>query len=780
MALEPGTRLGPYEIVELRGKGGMGEVYRARDTRLDRDVAVKVLPAELTEDETYRKRLEREAKTISQLQHDRVCRLYDVGTEGEVQFLVMEYLEGETLDERLLRDPPGVEELARIGCEVADAIYAAHEAGVVHRDLKPANIMLTGSGVKVLDFGLARESPVVGTDVDTRAATVPEITVAGQLAGTMHYMAPEQLRGELAGPPADMWALGCTLYQMATGRRPFEGASQADLIASIVDSQPDAPSSRNPQCPVPLERVITRCLEKNPERRWHSARDVAIELETIAGGRVASATPAPQPPASPGRGRRPFSPLAASAVAIAALLAALLYLFGRDTTTVALPLTSIAVLPFEDLTAGGDQQRLGRAVANDLSDLLSRSESLQVAATASATRARTEEVALSYLGGFLQVGSIVDGQILEAGDDLRLSVQLIRLEDGYQIWSGTYEGPADALSRLQEEIAVALYSELGVEHRYPWLRRARFRTRDPRAFELLIKAVESEQMHTEEGYRGEIEYALQALEIDPGFAQAHAQKAWAHYFLWFNGFDRSQSNLEMSRESAENAIAIDEWHGSAQMLLAIFSMDEWDWEAAEERIYAAITENPGQTDLRFASSRLLLQTGRVEESLVEIRLFVGDGPSDTKSWALVAKGEIEEGRALLERSDLDFPSHRRSRAGAQFLAGDHRAALSSILEDAPTETSETVLASYDRDGLRPGLQGALGWLNEDFERPCHEAPIAAVRLYAWLEDREGFFECMDAAIEERALLYYKTDPTFDAFRDDPRFKEALRRMNLLD
>jgi Tol biopolymer transport system component len=313
MALQPGHRLGPYEIVELRGKGGMGEVYRARDTRLERDVALKVLPTELSEDEVFRRRFEREAKTISQLQHPNVCTLHDVGSQDGVDYLVMEFLEGETLQDRIARGPLAIDEALRIGSEVAEGIEAAHRGGVVHRDLKPGNVVLTTGGAKVLDFGLARDTGSVAV-IDTEAATMPAtITEEGHLVGTMPYMAPEQLQGSQVDARSDIWALGCLLYEMATGTRPFGGPSRADLIASILGTEPEPPTRRQPLAPRHFDHVVKRCLEKDPERRWQSARDVGLELLSPA---EVPENPEPSP------GRRIAAP-AAAALGVLILLAGL-------------------------------------------------------------------------------------------------------------------------------------------------------------------------------------------------------------------------------------------------------------------------------------------------------------------------------------------------------------------------------------------------------------------------------------------------------------------------
>ena len=309
MTLEAGTRLGPYEIVSLLGKGGMGEVYKARDTRLEREVAIKVLRAEWSGDPRFKERLEREAKKISQLQHPNVCTLYDVGSQDGVDYLVMEYLHGETVESRLKKGPLPIPEVLKIGSQIAEAIEAAHRRGVVHRDLKPGNVILTETGAKVLDFGLARDATPPGQAVDTQAGTfAAAITEEGSFAGTMPYMAPEQLEGRAADARADIWALGCVLYEMATGERPFRGATRASLVTAIMSAEPEPVSRKRSIAPERLDWVIKRCLAKDPERRWHSARDVAIELDAIAGQAAVAydSSPAAVAPASPRRHGPPW------------------------------------------------------------------------------------------------------------------------------------------------------------------------------------------------------------------------------------------------------------------------------------------------------------------------------------------------------------------------------------------------------------------------------------------------------------------------------------------
>jgi Tol biopolymer transport system component len=283
MTLAVGTRLGPYEILAPIGAGGMGEVYRARDTRLDRRVAIKVLPAQLSSSPELRDRLEREARTISQLSHPHICALYDIGREGDTDFLVMEYLEGETLADRLSRGALPFEQVCRYGAEIAEGLGAAHAAGVVHRDLKPGNVMLTKAGVKLLDFGLAKVlAPAAPVDTLTSAPTrAKDLTTQGTLLGTIPYMAPEQLEGKQADARTDIFAFGSVLYEMAVGRKAFAGRSQAALISSILSTEPPPVSSLQPMSPPAFDRLVKTCLAKDPAERWQSVHDIGLQLESI-------------------------------------------------------------------------------------------------------------------------------------------------------------------------------------------------------------------------------------------------------------------------------------------------------------------------------------------------------------------------------------------------------------------------------------------------------------------------------------------------------------------
>jgi serine/threonine protein kinase len=327
MALTAGTKLGPYEIQSPLGAGGMGEVYRAMDTRLDRAVAIKVLASHLSSSPELKQRMEREARAISSLNHPNICHLYDIGSQDGTDYLVMEFLEGETLAERLRKAAMPLSEILKIGIAVAEALAVSHRQGVVHRDLKPGNIMLTQGGAKLMDFGLAKplglQTTAAGsgsapsfTAVATLSGPSPlsPLTTAGSIVGTIQYMSPEQIEGKEADARSDIFAFGAVLYETVTGRRPFTGKSQISLASSILEKDPEPISATNPLIPSAFEHVLTTCMQKNPEDRFLAAHDIKLELQWIAAGRSSSAVPAL--PASPSHTRERLGWIAAIVVAI--------------------------------------------------------------------------------------------------------------------------------------------------------------------------------------------------------------------------------------------------------------------------------------------------------------------------------------------------------------------------------------------------------------------------------------------------------------------------------
>ena len=356
MPLKAGSRLGPYEIVAPLGAGGMGEVYTAQDTRLDRRVAIKILPSHLTGDATLRQRLEREARAVSSLNHPHICTLYDVGEHEGVDYLVMELLEGETVAERLKSGPMPAEQVLRYAIEISDALDKAHRHGVVHRDLKPANIMLTPGGAKLLDFGLAKlTGPATdAAGVSALPTEARSLTAEGSILGTFQYMAPEQLEGKPADARTDLFSLGAVIFEMATGRKAFEGGSQASLIASILERQPPSISSVQPMTPPALDRVVQTCLQKNPDDRWQTAHDVTLQLRWVAEAGSEAGTPAPVAARRRSREKLAWGLAGALAVALLGTSAAALHYRSGANVPERLVRSSIVAPPGSTFQFGGD------------------------------------------------------------------------------------------------------------------------------------------------------------------------------------------------------------------------------------------------------------------------------------------------------------------------------------------------------------------------------------------------------------------------------------------
>jgi len=389
MSIAAGTRLGPYEIVSRIGAGGMGEVWRARDTRLERDVAIKVLPASLAHDPQFRLRFEREAKTISQLNHPNICQIHDVGEspQDHTSYLVMELLEGESLADRLTRGVLPFSEVLRYGAQIAEALAAAHRAGITHRDLKPGNIMLTRSGAKLLDFGLAKGAQAASPiQFDGTGATEHKpLTAQGTILGTLPYMSPEHLEGKEADHRADIWALGCILYEMASGRPPFAANSSASLIGAILKDEPLPPSRFQPVVPAPLDRVVMTCLAKNPEERWQSAQDIARELRWIGEGVRPESSPARKLPVRP-------AILVLFAVLLLSLIAGVMRWSTSRTSAATTPVIVLMDSTHPLRVYDPVTLRNGGTNADDLSDLLNDLPVRLVKENTSWTWHREEEV----------------------------------------------------------------------------------------------------------------------------------------------------------------------------------------------------------------------------------------------------------------------------------------------------------------------------------------------------------------------------------------------------
>ncbi|MEK7316413.1 MAG: protein kinase, partial [Candidatus Eisenbacteria bacterium] len=714
MPLAPGSKLGLYEVLAPLGAGGMGEVYRARDPRLGRDVAVKVLPPEFALDPERLARFRREAQTLAGLNHPNIAAIYGLEETGPTPHLILELVEGETLAARLAHGPLPTRDALALGIQIAAAVEAAHERGIVHRDLKPGNVMINQSGmVKVLDFGLAKSDATASTEGETvagltRAARAGD-TVAGVLLGTVAYMSPEQARGLPVDRRSDVWSFGCVLFECLAGRPPFTGATASDLIARILEREPDWTALPN-ATPARARDTLRRCLKKNADERPRDIRDVRLEL-------VAAAAPGGKADA------------------------------GHE--------KSIAVLPFEN-QSGVDDEYFADGVTDEILNALSQIEGLRVAARASCFAFKGRREDLRAIGERLDVATVLEGTVRRAGTRLRITVQLANASDGYQIWSERYDREVTDVFAVQDEIANAIATKLrGALHAEADRSRSRGRTKNLEAYELLLRG---RALQTKRGrfMPQAIACFEQAIALDPNYAEALAWLADSYRLRGVFGVAPTQFAMTKAKELAQRALAIDESLGDAWATLgSVAEQFERNFEESERLYRRAMEADP--RNARARAQRALWRAFRGamqdDEAVAEARRAVQDDPLNAwvggmLSYTLGVVGKHDESLVVAERSvALDpesfFAQWDLMRANA--WAGRHDRAL---------EMAPGLLAESGRHiwalGLLSWTYGQVGRLEE--ARACFDELEARSRhefvSRSWLS-----IGAASAGLEEPAMQW---------------------------
>jgi serine/threonine-protein kinase len=783
-----GQRFGHYRILEKIGAGGMGEVYRAHDEQLDRDVALKVLPTSTLADETARARLLREARAAAALNHPYICTIHEVGEAEGQAYIAMEYLVGQPLSQVIPRGGLTVELVLRYGGQIADALEHAHERGIVHRDLKSANVLISPGGrAKVLDFGLAKR---VSSKELTEATTQSQasLTQMGAFAGTLPYMSPEQLRGQSASAASDVWALGVVLYEMAAGQRPFQGQTGFELSSAILN-QP--PSPLPGQVPTELKAVIERCLEKEPARRYQRAGEVRAALEAIQTGAVA-----PWVAWRYRLARRPRLVLAATVVVVLAVLAALDVggLRTRLLGEAAPQIQSLAVLPLENLSGDPGQEYFADGMTEALITDLARLGGLKrVIARGSVMRYKGTNKSLPEIARELKVDALITGAVLRGGDRLRITAQLINPTTGAQLWADRYDRDLRNVIYLQNEIVAAITREIRLQLTpQEQARLATARTVEPEAYEAYLKGRFHWLKLTPKALDTALEYFQLAANKDPNYALAYVGISGAWAARAHMGWMPHREAIPHWKAAAEKAVELDETLSEAhEMLATVKFYAEWDWAAGQREFQRAIELNPRCTDWRVMYYCSLWALNRLEEAMAEIRRCLESDPLNpldrtNLGWTLVLLGRYDDAIAQFQevlRIEPGLPG-----AHQNLWIGFHK---EQMFEQALTEAKNyfaalsdgEVVEAIERGYAQGGYPGAMREAAETLaarSKRTYVQPTVIASAYALAGEKDRALDWLEKAYLERdsQLVYLRVVPELDPLRNDPRFQDLLRRMNL--
>jgi len=805
MPLQPGDRLGPYAIQSLLGEGGMGEVYRGRDTRLGRDVALKVISPRLVGDPRLRRRFELEARAASVLNHPAIVTIYDVGDAEGIPWIAMEWVEGQTLREALGTGPLPIREALQIARQIADGLAVAHAKGIVHRDLKPANVMITADGRgKILDFGLARQTGQGSEDLlsqaDTLATPSGEATREGTILGTVGYMSPEQAKGRPVDFRSDQFAFGLIVYEMLSGRRAFDRPTPVETLAAVIRDEPVPLASLRPEIPPRLERVIATCLAKSPEDRFASTRELAAALDALAMGSVAVAeTPTASDVAAAPKvpHRRPF-PRRALLIGLPLALAVTVLGWGW-LRFYASPgaIDSLAVLPFENASRDPDSEYLGDGLTNSLIEQMSRVRSLKVMARATVFRFKGTADPLAA-GRQLGVGAVLTGSVARRGGQVSVSAELVETKTGARLWGERYDRPFAELIRLQDLLATGaakgLRLALSGEERRNF---SRFGTENAEAYDLVLRARQLFARETEEDDLEARRLFLQAIEKDPRFVEAYLGVRGTYTRAASHGWTRPAEAWPLAAEALRKAHEIDPESVLVRGSLASqhFLVD-WDWAAAEREYRDLIGDPRLMFGLQFrAVAMFLWARGRADEAAAVLERALRVDPGNLESRINLADylahaGRLDEAitqyQAVID-TEPTYPSPLYGLADVLKRRGDVAGAIAALRKAYELDGEQHGVAALGTARTQQDLENAeilvaqarLADL-EALARERYVSPLDIARLQAQIGEREKAFASLEAAFADRTpgLLFLKVDHAWDRIRDEARFAALVRRVGI--
>jgi eukaryotic-like serine/threonine-protein kinase len=819
-----GKTVGHYRVLERLGSGGMGVVYKAEDTMLGRIVALKFVPDELSSNPRALERFRREARIASSFDHPHICTIYEVAEhEGQV-FIAMQYIEGETLAQRIAAGPLAIDQVLKWSMQFSDALDAAHRKGIIHRDIKPANILLTARAeAKILDFGLAKLSqpetnPAEALTLDSA------LTRPGMMLGTVLYMSPEQVKGFPLDPRTDIFSLGVVIYEMVTGRNPFWSDSPSSILVAVLEHEPAPLSRYASSVPPELERIVAKALRKDREERYQTVRDMLLDLknlnesltvgkfmrsassQAIAGSAIAGmsgtnpaiseplpgpAGPGATPAASTGGAEVTKRSWARNKLLLGSVLGAIVAAWFVHSAVQQKAYDSIAVLPFRNASGAAAMEYLGDGITQSLTRDLSKLGGFRVLASSAVGRYKGEDVDVSKLGSQLKVATILTGRFAEQDNNLTVNCELVDASNGTLLWSETYSQENTNLLALEDEItrrvAERLKPKLSAAEEKALAKRD---TNNEDAYRLYLQGRHELNQVSVEGRKKAIGFFNQALQIDPNYALAYAGLAESHALLGFTDPPREQ--LPRAREAAKRALAIDDNQPDAHLILAfVLERFDWDWAGGDREYRRAIDLNPRSGWAHSLYALCLMQMeqwqGAVEEAQKSVELEPDLLPARINfGWVYYARRDDDH---AIEQLNLALAMNQDS-ALAHYLLGSVFL-QKGMLAEALRESQKAVSLSDDPIHLAGLARAYTAVRNKEeanrtlekilalsMQRYVDASQVAGV--YAAMGDNEKAFEWLEKALDQRALdlILVRIDPSYDKMRSDPRYKQLLLRMGI--
>jgi serine/threonine protein kinase/Flp pilus assembly protein TadD len=793
MSIPSGKVLAHYEIVSPLGAGGMGEVYLARDTQLDRLVALKFLPHEISRDPQRLRRFTQEAKAASALNHPNIAHIYELSEADGTRFIAMEYVEGKPLDQKINHSPLRPAEILQIAPQIADALSEAHSKGIIHRDIKASNIVLTNRGqVKVLDFGLAKvlaDNACPDPDVSTQLKTTP-----GMVIGTVPYMSPEQALGQTIDHRSDIFSLGIVLYEMATGRLPFSGRTVTETLSRITHDQPEAVSRYNYDVPAELERIIRKCLEKDPARRYQATSELVVDLENLK--RDSQSVGLTN--TSPARSKREKRLFLVGGALLLALLGVGLFLVlrnGGSKNNDRQSIQTIAVLPFANSSGDQSSEYLSDGITESIINSLSQLPRLRVMARATVFRYKGKEVDPERIGRALQVDAVLTGRVLQQADNLVVQADLVNVNDGSELWGEHYTRKAVDVFAIQDEIAKQITDRLrlrlsGAEEKLV----TKHYTENAEAYDLYLKGRFFQQKGTEEDLDKAIEYYRQAIERDPNYTLAYVGVAHSYNLLGgVLGFRAPNATFPKGKEFLTKAVALDEGLANAHAVLASYTLEyDWNWSEAERQFKRAIELNPNDSEAHESYGMYLEALGRFDEAISERLLARKFNPLSPFTVADVGypyyyARKYDEAIAWYRKGlELDPKlSWCHLWIGQAYVQkGMFKEAIGEInqavqLSGGDIRMRATLGHAYAVEGQREEALKVLRDL-QSLSKQRYVSPYYFALICAGLADNQQAVTWLQKAQEERQpyLILMNVEPVFDRLHSDPAFIAIERSVGL--